>query len=406
MDIFIFNGGVLLKLIFAIGSFYFVQTLIGGIVFQAIPAWLRSHNVDLYTIGLVSLAMIPWTLRVLWAGGVERYRVTASGKIRSKQIVIAGQVALAVILIGLSFIHENMFITLISLLILLSLVCCTSEIACDAYMIENLNSKSYGIGNGLRIGCGYLGMAVGGGGLIYLYDKWGWQSSLLVYSALLLFLLLPLLLAPSINQLPVTEKSYQRPSLIKTLKQPMMLKAIVLVFFFEISGRLISSMLSPFAIDAGLSLENLGKVTSFGGAACGMLGTLSGMLFIRIIGYRWALLLATLFKCLSISCFIILSLQPDINPIWLIVSYLFFNYTFSVGLVCLYSFLTTQASLKQAGLDFTLFQCGAALAAGCSGYIGGIVAHYMGYVTLFNLTLGCALFVLIFLYRSSILKAV
>ena len=69
MGIFIFNGGVLLKLIFAIGSFYFVQTLIGGIVFQAIPAWLRSHNVDLYTIGLVSLAMIPWTLRVLWAGG-------------------------------------------------------------------------------------------------------------------------------------------------------------------------------------------------------------------------------------------------------------------------------------------------------------------------------------------------
>ncbi len=275
MGIFIFNGGVLLKIIFAIGSFYFVQTLIGGIVFQAIPAWLRSHNVDLYTIGLVSLAMIPWTLRVLWAAGVERYRVTTSGKVRSKQIVIAGQVALAVILIGLSFIHENMFITLISLLILLSLVCCTSEIACDAYMIENLNSKSYGIGNGLRIGCGYLGMAVGGGGLIYLYDKWGWQSSLLVYSALLLFLLLPLLLAPSINQLPVTEKSYQRPSLIKTLKQPMMLKAIVLVFFFEISGRLISSMLSPFAIDAGLSLENLGKV---------LMNPL--MIFIKIIKLR------------------------------------------------------------------------------------------------------------------------
>lgn len=395
-----------MKTISVIAVFYLVQTLVGGIAFQAVPAWLRSQRVELDIIGLVSLAMIPWSLRVFWASGIERLRVTPLGRVRTKGLLIYGQITMALILIGLAMTNPGMTVVLISLVIFISFVSCCVEVACDAYMIENLKPSAYGIGNGLRVGCGYLGMAIGGGGLIYLFDQWGWETAMLTYSALLILLVLPLWFAPGVTQVSVTDdKTYQRPSLLKTLRRPRVIKIIVLVFFFEISCRLVSSMLSPFAIDAGISLSSLGTVIGLGGGICGIAGTITGMGLIRMFSYRWALLFATVIKCLSIASLVFLSSRGKVSHDELIYAYLFFGFTFAVGLVCLYSFITTQVRLQQAGLDFTLFQCGSALAAGCAGFLGGFIAHYAGYTILFSLSLFCAAIVLIILFRSPVLKS-
>ena len=44
-----------------------------GLVWIAIPDWMRSVGVDIKVVGLFSLAQAPWTFKFLWSPLVDRY---------------------------------------------------------------------------------------------------------------------------------------------------------------------------------------------------------------------------------------------------------------------------------------------------------------------------------------------
>ncbi|MFP2913437.1 hypothetical protein ACLESD_52275, partial [Pyxidicoccus sp. 3LFB2] len=44
-----------------------------GLVWIAIPDWLRSAGVDIRVVGLVTLAQAPWSFKFLWSPLMDRY---------------------------------------------------------------------------------------------------------------------------------------------------------------------------------------------------------------------------------------------------------------------------------------------------------------------------------------------
>src|SRR4030065_2224976 len=44
-----------------------------GLVWIAIPDWLRSSGVDIRVVGLVTLAQAPWSFKFLWSPLMDRY---------------------------------------------------------------------------------------------------------------------------------------------------------------------------------------------------------------------------------------------------------------------------------------------------------------------------------------------
>src|SRR6187431_2488122 len=44
-----------------------------GLVWIAIPDWLRSAGMDLKVIGLITLAQAPWSFKFLWSPLMDRY---------------------------------------------------------------------------------------------------------------------------------------------------------------------------------------------------------------------------------------------------------------------------------------------------------------------------------------------
>jgi PAT family beta-lactamase induction signal transducer AmpG len=44
-----------------------------GLVWVAIPDWMRDIGVDIRVVGLITLAQAPWTFKVLWAPLMDRY---------------------------------------------------------------------------------------------------------------------------------------------------------------------------------------------------------------------------------------------------------------------------------------------------------------------------------------------
>ncbi|MDH3902380.1 MAG: MFS transporter, partial [Xanthomonadales bacterium] len=52
------------------------------VLIQLVPAWLRSHEVDLATIGLFALVSLPYTWKFLWSPLMDRYKLPFLGRRR------------------------------------------------------------------------------------------------------------------------------------------------------------------------------------------------------------------------------------------------------------------------------------------------------------------------------------
>ena len=65
------------SLIGSIGGLYVAQSVIGGVTWTGLPAILRAEGLPLDHVGLLSLLVLPWALKVLWSPAAERWRLPA-----------------------------------------------------------------------------------------------------------------------------------------------------------------------------------------------------------------------------------------------------------------------------------------------------------------------------------------
>ncbi|WP_298971139.1 hypothetical protein [uncultured Roseobacter sp.] len=78
------------RIIAAIGAAYVAQSIIAGLRWSSLPAVLRSEGLPLDQIGLLSLLILPWALKVFWSPWLERWRLPRSGQDRSGVIMLFG----------------------------------------------------------------------------------------------------------------------------------------------------------------------------------------------------------------------------------------------------------------------------------------------------------------------------
>ena len=87
-----------------IAGIYTIQSTAGAITFQGVPVVLRAAGAPLDHIGLISLFMLPWAVKFLWAPAVERWRLPAGGGRRSRALILVGQAMIAVVFAGISLV--------------------------------------------------------------------------------------------------------------------------------------------------------------------------------------------------------------------------------------------------------------------------------------------------------------
>jgi PAT family beta-lactamase induction signal transducer AmpG len=76
-----------------------------GLVWIAIPDWMRSIGVDIRVVGLITLAQAPWTFKLLWAPLMDRYVPPFWGRRRGWMAVT--QIALFVVSLMLAGIGQR-----------------------------------------------------------------------------------------------------------------------------------------------------------------------------------------------------------------------------------------------------------------------------------------------------------
>ncbi len=370
-------------LLVAAGGIYTAQSLVGGLTFLGVPAVLRSQNVALDQIGLVSLAMLVWALKFLWAAPVERWRMGVNGARRSRSLILAGEAIVVVALVAFGLAAGAGFSVILSLLIVMALASATVDIACDAFLIEQFPVERRGLANVAQVGGGYLGMIAGSGLFVAAYAHVGWMMASLLLAVLVVFLSLPMAGTRESVGKPAGDASV--PSLLAGLKRRPVRIGIALTILFEIGGRLAQALSGPFLIDAGLGLATLGVLNGMGGVAAGLAGTVFGGWLSHRLGAGRAMLMVACVQAVTLVALALAIVLQATNLPLLVGLFVMESAVMAAGFVTSYARLMALASPSQPGIDFTLFQCASAIAATLCGISAGVIAASTGYAVLFGL---------------------
>ncbi|UXS03437.1 MFS transporter [Agrobacterium tumefaciens] len=368
----------------AVGGLYIGQSVIGGLTFLGLPAVLRSAGLPLDQIGLLYLTVLPWTLKFLWSPHIERYRLPPVGKNRSRVIVGSGIAVCAAGLAMLAFTGPTPVSIAIAILSVIALVTATVDIACDGYAVETLAEEHHGWGNAAQVGGSYLGSAIGAGLFLVLVERSGWTNATLVMSGLVILLALPFLFGPA-SKTSVQTRDHL-PSIRNALKRPQVRTGLIIAAVYVAAQKWGLSMLGPFLVDYGFDLATIGALNGVGSMVVGFAGALLGGTLVRIYGASRVLLIAIFVQTALLCVFAYLSVHRDISQ-WIVMTVAVASSSgiMSIGFVALYACFMGWSDPRQAGVDFTLFQCMDGVVSMAGGLGAGAIAERFGYQASFGL---------------------
>nr|WP_275982809.1 MFS transporter [Ochrobactrum sp. BTU2] len=394
------------RVLLAAGGIYTAQSLVGSLTFSGVPAVLRAEKIALEQIGLVSLAMLVWALKFLWAAPVERWRIAAGGKRRSRVLIITGEVVVVLALVAFAMAGKADFSIVLGLLVIVAVVSATVDIVCDAFLIEQFTDNKRGLANVAQVGGGYLGMIFGSGLFVASYAAFGWTIASLLLAALVILFTIPMAMIREIPVIP--SQSPTEPRLLNGLRRREVRIGIAMAITFELSGRLAQALDGPFLVDANLPLATLGLLKGAGGVAAGLVGTAFGGTLAHRIGSVNAMFSVACLHCVSLAALAgAIVFAPDQLSL-LVGLFVLESTVMAAGFVTSYARLMALTAPSQPGVDFTLFQCASAIAAALCGMAGAMLASRVGYAPIFALAALLAILVppLLFLFEHRLKRGI
>lgn len=367
-----------LSVLVSVGGLYVGQSVIGGLTFLGLPAALRAGGLPLDQIGLLYLAILPWALKFLWAPRVERYRLPLVGKNRSRYIVAAGVTFSALGLALLAFTGPAPVGPVIIVLSIIAFAAATVDIACDGYAVETLAEKDHGWGNAAQVGGSYLGSAIGAGLFLVLSERFGWMTATMAMSVFIFAIALPFIVNSS--KYAKVERRDHLPSIKVALARREVRIGLAVTAIYVAAQKWGVAMLGPFLVDYGFDLVTIGALNGVGSMVVGLGGALLGGALVRAYGASRIIILSIGVQFLLLVFLAYVSMDRDFpHALVIAVAIASSSGVMSVGFVALYARFMGWSDPRQAGIDFTLFQCMDAIVSMAGGLGTAFVASQFGY---------------------------
>jgi len=148
-------------------------------------AFMRMEGLSLEQIGaFVAAIFIPWSFKWLWAPVVDIVTLKRFGG-RKAWIVGCNAMMIGTLMVVASIDFAENFTLLLWMIILNNLFCATQDVAIDSLAVSTLRKDERATGNGLMFGGQYFGIALGGGGSIFVSGLWGLNAALIYVSGLM-----------------------------------------------------------------------------------------------------------------------------------------------------------------------------------------------------------------------------
>ena len=258
-----------------------------GVVWYAIPDWMRDIGLDIRIVGLFTLAQAPWSFKVLWSPLMDRYVPPFWG--RRRGWIAIGQVALfglTLALAGVGHRPETPWVVG-ALALAIAFASATQDIAYDAYTVDVLRRKEQGTAVGLKVAFYRAAMLVSGGLTITLAARYSWPIVNAVLSLAYLLMLAFTWLAPEPEDKTVAPRTLRDAAwkpFLGFLSRHRALEILAFVFFYKFADQLAQALTRPFLNDMGYDEFQRGFALAIVGMAATIVGTLIGGVMTTLLG--------------------------------------------------------------------------------------------------------------------------
>lgn len=362
------------------------------VLIQLVPAWLRAEQVSLADIGLFALIGFPYTWKFLWAPLLDRYSLLGIGRRRSWMLVT--QLGLLVSIAALGWLDPGSQLGLIAALsALVAAFSATQDIALDAYRREILPDEELGLGLSLNVQVYRLSSLIPGSLALILADQlpWGW-----VFGVVAAFMLFAIAATFWFDELPaaIIEQRSLAQSVVEPFKEFVGRKGwwgtglfLLFILLYKLGDNMATALSSPFYIDLGYELTQIGLVAKNAALWPSIIGGLLGGLLMVRWGINRALWIFGLVQLATILGFAWLALQaPNAWYLALVISAEYLGV--GLGTAAFTAFMAREASPVFAATQLALFTALASVPRTFINSTTGFLVERMGWFEFFLL---CAL---------------
>jgi PAT family beta-lactamase induction signal transducer AmpG len=365
------------------------------VLIQLVPAWLRTEGVGLAEIGFFALIQFPYTWKFLWSPVMDRFTLPFLGHRRGWMLLT--QLALFVSIAALGFIKPELSIwTVAYLSAAVAFFSASQDIVLDAYRRELLPDVELGLGNAIHVQAYRLSGLVPGALALILADHLPWHMVFIVVAAFMLVgIVLTLSVAEAIAE--PTPPQTIRDAVIEPFREFLgrsglgpALYVLAFLFLYKLGDNMATALQSPFFIDVGFTLTQIGTVAKFSSLTAAIVGGMIGGLIMVKLPINRALWLFGLVQIVSILGFAALSV---IGPsLWMLGFAVAFEYLgVGLGTAALTAFIARSTHVAFAATQFALFTALAATPRTLASAVTGVIVEQTGWTNFFLICTALAL---------------
>jgi predicted MFS family arabinose efflux permease len=277
----------------------------------------------------------------------------------------------------------------------------SQDIATDALAVNLLEPTERGIGNAIQSSGNILGAVIGGGVMLILLDKIGWQYSLIAMSFMLILNLIPILL----HQEDIVIKPKQSnlfnsyiQSFVHFLKRPNILPWLFVIPLYMMGDSVTSVLIRPLLVDRGLKLSEIGWILGIVSYSARIVGALTAGIMIMRIGRKKSLILFGFISAISTLLYIIPA--NGVNSLFILYTVcILVNTIQSMAYTALLSAMMDKCTKSGAATDYTI-QVSIMFLGGIGATVtSGILAKATSYTFVFVASTAISLLSVYLIYK-------
>ncbi len=367
-----------------LGALYLSQGLPFGFFTQALPVLLRKRGYSLGEIGLTSLLALPWAFKFVWAPLVDRFGSPTFG--RRKSWIVPIQLLSAAVLAWLAIAANGSGLRLLlGATFLTNLLAATQDIATDGLAVDMLDHRERGFGNGLQVGGYRVGMIIGGGVLLILFERSGASAAFAWMAALVVLSTVPVLLMheAALTQPRPAGTTRPRDEALHFLRRPGNGRLLLVIVTYKFGDAFAVGMLRPFLADRGLTLAEIGALLGTVGFVAGLAGALVGGASLTWLRRRTALLGFGALQALTVAGYAYLAHGPAGRPLLYLLCAAE-HFAGGLATVALFTSMMDWSLPGTSATDYTVQASAVVIATGVASAASGFSAQHFGYFAHFT----------------------
>lgn len=352
-----------------------------------LPAWLRSEGASLRDIGLFALAGAPYTWKFAWAPLLDRFVPPFLDRRRGWALAAQIGVTIAVAAFGLSDPARTLgAVALLALMV--SVFSATQDIALDAYRRELLPDHELGLGNSLFVNTYRFSALVPGGLALVLADHLPWGTVFPIVAAFMAVGVVATLLAPPVTIEGLPPRTL-RDAVIGPVRELLARRdrgsaATLLAFMllYKLGDGMASTMLTPFYLDLGFSMTEIGGVAKVVGLWASAAGSIVGGLAITKLGINRSLWIFGVVQMVTTFGFVVLArIGPSLTALGAVVALEYVGV--GLGTSAFVAFIARATDKRFTATQYALFSSVVALSRTLAGSTTGYLIEQLGYSSFF-----------------------